>query len=504
MQRTHSFGSVLGMTQLSTPINPQITQRTGNATPVTCGLYIAKICTGAGLLGLPRVYYDSGVISASIMTIILVLLNIVSCRILIRCRDIMLVGKYHQHNHTAATVHYDMDYSNDTYNQLAEYTLGTIGLRIVDISIIICLLGVVALYIITYCELMYEVINTINKLYYIVCALIFLLPFSLIRELNFLSFVSALSTISYVIAFICIFTYGYLYGHQESIQSIEFTKFGSSESLGRSFGMLTFSLGIPVMSLTLEEELQQPTKFHSILNRSMFVVCVSYITIGCIGCILFDHVHEIIISNLSNDSIITGAVKLMVAVTLLLSCPLSLSPALNLIEHLCCHRFTNTDIHPQNHSVRSNTYGAINNDTASKDHNTYHTVFTLPNLARIVVLLIVTAIAFTIPCFQLLMSVLGCITFSLLCFILPSIMYIQLHRFGDDLLHSEYVHSHSDDSIDHDTNKPFELTSNQLQLSTTSDWSIHTHAVLNYMFIIIGVVVSAVATYEVISNAKCV
>lgn len=70
--------------------NLQITRRYGNATAFTIGFFMIKLCTGAGILALPYSFDSAGVVACCLLTITLTLMSIISCRILLRSREIML------------------------------------------------------------------------------------------------------------------------------------------------------------------------------------------------------------------------------------------------------------------------------------------------------------------------------------------------------------------------------------------------------------------------------
>lgn len=492
----------------------QITRRIGDSSTFQIGTMIIKLCTGAGLLGLPYAFDRAGVLTSILLTCMLSIFACISCYVLLQCREIMLVTKQHfvqseslydrKSYHTlprSDSENSDMNENSfdesqsahDSFGELAYYCLGHTGTLLVDGSLIISFLGAVAIYCITVTQLLSEIYPNIHSTYFTILCTIILLPFALIRELSWLNNVTVLATVAYIIGFIVIFWYGFdllnVQKHNAQLESdiihhtapINYVA-GSISGIMSCFGILTFSLDTPTMVFMFEEEMQQPEKFKSTLITSMCIVCVALISIGTLGVILFHNtalgVQSIIISNLPSTGYITTSVKLAVALTLLFSAPLSLSPALNLLQHVCtgqhtpaCHEPNTSDIH-----IHDEQCGYYNKQP-------WYYSNTFINCTRIIIHFIVILVAFTVPNFTFIMSILGCVTFALLCYILPPLFYIILHRRDATQLHRHY------------------LRVNQQKYNDHTQWSLHTYYVLTWIYLIVGTVCSVVASTVVLTSS---
>lgn len=537
----------------STVLTSQITRRMGHATSFQIFIFILKLCTGAGLLGLSKAFDSAGIVVSIILTCILTCFAVMSCNILLRSREIMLVTKQHFQqsnelysrtnsyetfnnnsssdsasasasdsdsysyndnngssdiliNGKSSTKTHDTTSSaqHDSFGELAYFTLGRLGTTLVDTSLIVSFLGAVAIYLITITQLLHEVFPHISMYYFTIFCTIFLLPFALIRELTWLNGVTILATLAYVVGFIVIFIYGF--GLQDKQQNdatyekhiLHNTKpiswlFNTIQGCMIAFGTLTFSLDTPTMVFMFEEEMKEPEKFTRTLYYAMSTVCVTLICVGTLGVYLFHYtdngVQSIIISNLPSSGWITNSVKIAVAITLLLSAPLSLSPALNLFEHVLTNQHNDSCHEPltiyeqmkNDQYIQSLKYDEQLTDHTNHNLKWYRSSITI-NLIRIATHLLVVLLAFTVPNFTLIISILGCLTFALLCYILPPLFYILLHRKTYTQLHRHYQRAHSQSYNDN------------------NEYSLTTYYIFNIIYLIVGTCCSTLATTIVLTS----
>ena len=244
--------------------------------------------------------------------------------------------------------------------------------------------------------------------------------------------------------------------------------------------MSSIHVGIPVLTFELEESMKDPKQFNSALNFALVLVGIAFSVIGIAGASCFTDAQPIIISNLPSTSSYAVLVKLAVAATLLFTIPLTLSPALNLLEKLIFAKFNkyNNKNNENNKIINESTSLLMNgkpyneeqyevtalNNKSNKTHKPYNTNGNITNnsntissldelmsdnsstlnvinsnnvsiplsnriargILRICIFFFVTLLAASVPCFTLIMSLIGCFTLSVLCFILPPIFYIRL------------------------------------------------------------------------------
>jgi len=107
-------------------------------------------------------------------------------------------------------------------------------------------------------------------------------------------------------------------------------------ALMQFFGVVSFSVGIPVIAYQLQESMAEQDKFGRTVDITLSVIGIFFVLIGVFGVALFSQapegVQSIIISNLSSTSTLCVGVKIVVSIMLLSSIPLSFVPALNMLD----------------------------------------------------------------------------------------------------------------------------------------------------------------------------
>ena len=509
---------------------PPLHDKHGTATAFQTALYILKICTGAGLLGVPFAMQQAGLIAGTVIILSVSALNAASSRILLHCKESVL-------RYAPSLPPTSAHQPHDTFASLAYLTLGQWGVRLVHVSIVLTLCGAVALYCITISTIAAQLFPHLSSLVVLLALFVVLLPFSLIHDLSFLSFASVLGTLAYLVSFVLIFIYGGT-SNQHFTLSTDSLLPVSLVDVMSTFGVLSFSLGVPVLTFSLQESMSQPERFAHVMDGTMAAVFIILTTIGTLGVALFGtasqthstlspsihhhsstdtlqlthQVRPIILSNLDASSYISLVVQLLITVTLLLTAPLSLAPALNLLQSIAFgtsevavangredeerRRLLQYDREKERTSTtHGGQYGGVldphdlynqSSDEEDDDRHSAHngskkenivvrgkvlSITSLDSIAhqprssassasshssaassgptsparptialsssavwvaalRVFVLLCIVLVAFSVPCFTVIMSSIGLLTLSILCFLLPPIFYLRLQRLG--------------------------------------------------------------------------
>jgi len=233
-------------------------------------------------------------------------------------------------------------------------------------------------------------------------------------------------------------------------------------------GVAFFSLGVPLLTFSLQESMKDQRKFLPTLDVTMAIIALVYVAIGVIGYGLFvlapGGVYSIIISHLPSSSWSSDAIKLVLAATLLFSAPLSLVPSLNMLNRVLFVKEVSEDEESaplmksinSTHSTAGNSiitngngkehpYGSTSHPHHDSDINDNESVvmksksssdssnsngiggITSLTILRLLAVGIVTGVAIWVPCFNLVLSMIGSVTITLLCFILPPYFYLVLH-----------------------------------------------------------------------------
>ena len=512
---------------------PPLHDKHGTATALQTALYILKICTGAGLLGVPFAMQQAGVVAGTLIILIVSALNAASSRILLHCKESVL-------RYAPSLPPSSAHQPHDTFASLAFLTLGRWGVYLVHLSIVLTLCGAVSLYIITINTIATHVFPHLSSLVVLLVLFVLLLPFALVHDLSFLSFASVLGTVAYLVSFLLIFIYGGT-SYQHFTLTTDSLLPASLVDVLSTFGVLSFSLGVPVLTFILQESMAQPERFARVMDATMAAVFILLTLIGTLGVALFGtatrthstmspsihhhtgtaevqlthQVRPIILSNLDPSSFMSLTVQLLITITLLLTAPLSLAPALNLLQSIAFgtsdvavvngredderRRLLQYERERERMSVaQGGLYGGLldhhdlynqsSDEEEEEAHNAKNgtkrenivvrgkvlsissldSIFNQPRSTaqppsassstatsgppsparssakspvfsssavwvaalRVFVLLCIVLVAFSVPCFTVIMSSIGLLTLSILCFLLPPIFYLRLQRMG--------------------------------------------------------------------------
>lgn len=374
--------------------------------------------------------------------------------------------------------------TRDTYATLAQVTMGQAGIYIVDASICITLFGAAALYQVTVSELLHQVYPAVSRPAYVFLCATLLIPFIFIRDIGKLAYVSGLAVFAYIGAFVVIYQQGSTL-HPLTLSMDQLTKTAvSTTTIFESLGVVCFSLGVPILCFTLQESMAKPRNFVRTLDRTLACVAIAYIAIGVIGVAIFAQatiypdesisghklhgVQPIILANMPSDSLIGSIAIGIVAAVLLFTSPLTFVPALGLLENII---FGVTYI-PSPYGLRTDqpVYGSLIDDSrvvggerktsvvsprvsglppglthyrgsswfdndgdrlvGSPDLELVDTAHpAIPTFSLRLTMLILVAVAATyVPCFTLIMSLIGCVTLNILSFILPPFFYMRIRQ----------------------------------------------------------------------------
>lgn len=101
------------------------------------------------------------------------------------------------------------------------------------------------------------------------------------------------------------------------------------------FGIVSFSLAVPVLALPIYESMADPSKFVATNTATLFVVGIVFCVFGVLtnGFFSASGIEPIIINNLPQEWAATYAVKIAVSLTLLVSSPIGMVPALAMLEN---------------------------------------------------------------------------------------------------------------------------------------------------------------------------
>eukprot|EP01032_Pedospumella_encystans_P014428 gene14428-16568_t len=310
------------------------------------------------------------------------------------------------------------------------------------------------------------------------------LPLSCVDNVGVLAMFSALGLVCLIVSVIAIIVYGIIFYGSDALSDPlggaaqhggeshltnpindshhHLTLWPESLSAMSSFiGVATFCFGLCSLAFPVEESMQNKKEFGKAVTWSLMFVWFVYVLLGDVGAILFVHdiakgIRDNILSNLPVDSFVAFLVRLAMAGVALLTYPLTLVPPAHMLEHYmlsysCFPSSTVCDLVPEGlhtagSSARHNGYGALemadvtDSETGSptplgSEVDLYSAAggeshrevsFAMRCINRSLIVLMTTVISTWIPCFGMVIALLGGFTVTILSFILPSYLHLQI------------------------------------------------------------------------------
>lgn len=300
------------------------------------------------------------------------------------------------------------------YSDLAQKAMGKLGVVLVDLSLLLTLLGACAAYQITVSKSVNELFPSVSTTTVIFFSTLVILPFAVVRNIAAIAPISLLGLITYVFAIIAILIYGFANNPITWNESL--LRPGSTHELMEFVGVVSFSLGVPLLALPLEEGMYEPFRFKITMRKTLLAVFGAYLVVAVVPCLLFPgaSLQEVLVSNLPPGSALGRVVRWAVIVTMLCSIPLLLVPALNTLEKHLPNR--------QGYQAIS----ALHKSPPTLPPSSFTASTWIGCGARALAIVLVGLLAVSVPCFTLVISVLGCVTLGLLCFIFPPLFCLRL------------------------------------------------------------------------------
>jgi len=347
-----------------------------------------------------------------------------------------------------------------------------------DFSVIITLLGVCISYQITFAALLSELPGMIlSRSSLTILSGIVLLPLCNVQTIDKLSFASIAALVCLGVAIITILVYGInLYGTE--VRNYDATtnsvKLWAEDMKDTMFlvGVSTYCFGLCSAVFPIEESMKRKEDFSKAVAWSLVIVWVIYAVVGDAAAVLYAYdphgVQDNILRNLPTQSTVANLVRISMAAVCLLSFPLPFVPPTQMLEKLISNAMEslvasmNSSSSPSSsrlaestvvfkHSTPSRSYQAVIDSEYSHSSNAARTaVFetdigleSFPSrkesvqisscgkqwlglLIRFLFISLCTVVATFLPCFGMVISLLGCFTVTILSFVLPPFFHFQL------------------------------------------------------------------------------
>ncbi|XP_045132229.1 amino acid transporter ANT1-like [Portunus trituberculatus] len=388
----------------------------GITSPVKMVANIFVSFIGAGMLGLPFAYKESGIMEGAIIMALVGYLSVSAMLMLVDCKyailssggraggrsiimetKVPLIPPDSTDDEDDDERHPPIPSTDLTYGDVGLYALGPGGKRLVDIAIVVSQLGFCCGYLIYLCKNLNTYVSGVSQQLW----LLFLLPplyfLTLLRHLNKLAIFSLFAQFSNVLALTVVFWFDFSHSEEVPFTPKEF----SIKGFPFFFAVAIYCYEGAGMILSLEESMAEHMrdKFRSIFVCTMGGLTTLYICFGVSGYASFGpHTMDIITLNLPHGqgSIIDFAavVKICLGVSLFFTYPMMLFPVTHLLDKSL--GFT------------------------SAPHR--------GNVVRLVLVAMTGMVVSAVPNFAVLMSLIGATCCTLLAFILPAAFHLSIFR----------------------------------------------------------------------------
>ncbi|KAI9271973.1 transmembrane amino acid transporter protein-domain-containing protein [Sporodiniella umbellata] len=365
-----------------------------------------KVFVGSGVLFLPKAFENGGSALSPVLMVLIAFISFFAILRLVKTQE--LVG--------------------GSYDEIGGYLCGNIVRCTVLFFIVLSQLGFVCSYfvfisgnIVNIVEVLSNCRVEISQGYYMWIVAIPIIPLALIRHITKLSMAAIIADVFILFGLIsCIyFTSNELYHHgiAPEVKAVNPTSFALMIGTG-TFAFEGISLVLPI-----SDTMKEPTKFPFVVSVGMTIVCFVYILIGEISYMAYgSQIQAAVTYNFPASSPLTISVQLLYSIAIVLSAPIMLFPAINILE--------------------KGPFRHLSNKTWSK------------NTFRFLVVLACTAIAFVVGgknldvfvslglwinfrvffCFICLMSksLVGSLACVPLCFIFPGLFHLKIAKSTKD------------------------------------------------------------------------
>ncbi|KAI9171889.1 Vacuolar amino acid transporter [Paramyrothecium foliicola] len=292
--------------------------REGDASTVKTFFTLLKAFIGTGIMFLPKAFRNGGILFASLVLIVVSLVNCLCFRLLLECRQ-----KY-----------------GGGYGELGASIVGPRFRNLVLASIAISQLGFVCSGLIFTAENLWAFLDAVTRGRHnldlsvsslIALQLIPLIPLALIRNISKLGPVALVADVFILIGLTYIWYYDIwaLSSHGMAPTVRLFNPSDFTLTIGSA--IFTFE-GIGLI-LPIQSSMKKPQQFSGLLYLVMFIITIIFTSVGALCYATFGEDTKIqVMSNFPQDSGLVNAVQFLYSLAVLAGEPVQLFPAVRIIE----------------------------------------------------------------------------------------------------------------------------------------------------------------------------
>ncbi|XP_068219838.1 uncharacterized protein [Palaemon carinicauda] len=382
-------------------------------TKIVANIFVSFI--GAGMLGLPFAFKESGIMEGALIMAIVGYLSVAAMLMLIDCKyailssggraggrsiimdtKVPLIPPDSSDDEDDDERHPPTPSTDLTYGDVGLYAFGPGGKRLVDIAIVISQIGFCCGYLIYLCRNLNVYIPQISQRVWMLLLIPPLYLLTLLRHLNKLAVFSLFAQVSNVFALAVVFWFDFSHSEKVPFRLKEFSLVG----FPFFFAVAIYCYEGAGMILALEESVAENKreKFRSIFICTMTGLTTLYICFGVSGYASFGrHTKDIITLNLPHgDSSVDFAamVKICLGISLFFTYPMMMFPVTHLLDK---------------------TLG-------------FTAIPYRGNIMRLVLVGVTGLVVSAVPNFAILMGLIGATCCTLLAFILPAAFHMSIFK----------------------------------------------------------------------------
>lgn len=444
----------------STPSSPRSQSGRGGSSAWEAAINLSKLCIGSGILALPFAAERGGLLMMPLLIASVGLWNVGACQLMIACKRACT---------SRGIIFTTPPEVTSTYSQIAYCAGGWPAVILTDFCIVVTLMGVCVTYLITFMTLVRDIGVTWSsfKLALLSAALVY--PSSTLTDISKLTFISFSGLVVLVLAVCALVVFG-INDFGDAVARDPFSSLkifpNDGDGFASAVGIAVFGFGLPSLAFPIEESMKVPDDFWKASQYAVLFVWIIYTVVGVGVSMLFIHdprgISSNVLTNLPADSIIAHIVRVLMALVCVSTFPLAFIPPAEMMERMVTNaigenyqsfcasitrivgRFrpvewaaagdadmsegglTLPGLSTSDHGGSSKrTESSISSMDFEEDVLT-RVPASLMYIVRAILLLLCEFLASSIPCFGLVISLLGCFTVTILSFVIPPYLSLVL------------------------------------------------------------------------------
>jgi solute carrier family 36 (proton-coupled amino acid transporter) len=306
----------------------------GSASVLQTMVNLAKTCMGTGCLALPFAAQQGGVLLSVAGIILIALWNVFSAKRLLDCLHLIMEDQNESNNSRQLRMtKAPPPIGTATLGKVAWYTGGPYALAVLDVMTVLLLFGIITAYQDAMQSFISDTPLSLGPTADAMVIASIMAPLSIVKNLGYLSRISALGLSVLLGTFLVIAGYG-LVQYEPTVTPFKLQWLPLDGLTGAShwFGCVVFGFGIVPLTFNFHESMKEPHKLVGAATIAMLAVAASYIIIGIGLLILYPNIEGDVLHELPQNGLLPVVTRLAMTLVVLVTAPLLIVPCGELIE----------------------------------------------------------------------------------------------------------------------------------------------------------------------------